>query len=51
MSAYFVTAIGTGVGKTFTSCALLHTARARGVKAQGYKPVISGWVDGDARHS
>lgn len=48
MSAYFVTAIGTGVGKTFTSCALLHAARVRGVKAQGYKPVISGWVNGDA---
>ncbi|MBX9725900.1 MAG: dethiobiotin synthase [Rickettsiales bacterium] len=48
MSAYFVTSIGTGVGKTFTTCALLHAARARGQQAQGYKPIISGWDDADA---
>ncbi|MES2984803.1 MAG: dethiobiotin synthase [Pseudomonadota bacterium] len=40
MSAYFVTGTGTGVGKTFTSCALLH---ASGGAARGYKPIISGW--------
>ncbi len=43
MSAYFITSIGTGVGKTFTTCALLHAARNAGVAACGYKPVISGW--------
>lgn len=48
MSAYFVTAVGTGVGKTFTTCALLHAARARGQQAQGYKPIISGWDDADS---
>jgi dethiobiotin synthetase len=45
MSAYFVSAVGTGIGKTFTTCALLHAARARGQQAQGYKPIISGWDD------
>lgn len=45
MSAYFVSAVGTGIGKTFTTCALLHATRARGQQAQGYKPIISGWDD------
>lgn len=48
MSAYFVTSTGTGVGKTFTTCALLHAAASKGQKAQGFKPVISGWDDADA---
>lgn len=48
MSAYFVTAVGTGVGKTFTTCALLHAARMRGGQAQGYKPIISGYDAADA---
>jgi dethiobiotin synthetase len=48
MSAYFITAIGTGVGKTFTTCALLHAARNAGLTARGYKPVISGWDETDA---
>lgn len=43
MSAYFITAAGTGVGKTFTTCALLHAARTQGIAARGLKPVISGW--------
>jgi dethiobiotin synthetase len=47
MSAYFIASTGTGVGKTFTTCALLHAARACGANACGYKPVISGWDDGD----
>ena len=45
MSAYFVTAIGTGVGKTFTTCALLHAAKQHGPVMRAYKPVISGWDD------
>jgi dethiobiotin synthetase len=48
MSAYFVSAVGTGIGKTFTTCALLHAARARSGKAQGYKPIISGYDAADA---
>lgn len=48
MTAYFVTSTGTGVGKTFTTCALLHAAVSKGHNAQGYKPIISGWDDVDA---
>jgi dethiobiotin synthetase len=47
MSAYFITATGTGVGKTFTSCALLHAAQKKNVAARAYKPIISGWSDDD----
>lgn len=46
MSAYFISATGTGVGKTFTTCALLHAAQAQRVAARGLKPVISGWDNG-----
>lgn len=42
MSAYFVTAIGTDVGKTFASAALLHAAKTAGRKAIGIKPVACG---------
>ena len=48
MSAYFVTAVGTGVGKTFTTCALLHAARSSGRIACGFKPIISGYDAADA---
>ncbi|MDX2094583.1 MAG: dethiobiotin synthase [Alphaproteobacteria bacterium] len=49
MTAYVVTGTGTGVGKTFTTCALLHTARGRGQQVRGLKPVISGWDAADAQ--
>lgn len=42
MTAYFVTATGTGIGKTFTTCALLNAMP----HARGFKPVISGWDEG-----
>jgi dethiobiotin synthetase len=45
MTAYFVTSSGTGVGKTFTTCALLMAARNQGRAARGLKPIISGWQD------
>jgi dethiobiotin synthetase len=48
MTAYFIAATGTGVGKTFTTCALLHAARQRGAVMRGLKPVISGWDAADA---
>ena len=40
--SYFVTGTDTGVGKTRAARALLRTARARGVKACGWKPVATG---------
>lgn len=42
MSTYFVTAIGTDIGKTFCSAALLYGARKAGIDARGYKPVACG---------
>lgn len=48
MTAYFIASTGTGVGKSFATCALLHAARQKQRKAQGFKPVISGWNAADA---
>jgi len=48
MNTYVVAGTGTGVGKTFTTCALLHAVLTRGVMARGFKPIISGWDDADA---
>ncbi|MFZ4540381.1 MAG: dethiobiotin synthase [Rickettsiales bacterium] len=47
MTAYFITATGTGVGKTFATCAMIHAARAKAKKVVGVKPVISGWQEND----
>ena len=43
MTTYFVAGAGTGVGKTFTTCALLHASNQRTQSARGFKPVLSGW--------
>lgn len=43
MSGVFITAVGTGIGKTFTTCALLYAAKQKGLDVAGYKPIISGW--------
>lgn len=43
MSSYFITGTGTGIGKTFTTCAMLHAVPS----FTGYKPVISGFVGED----
>ncbi|MGB3747809.1 MAG: dethiobiotin synthase [Rhodanobacter sp.] len=40
----FIAGTDTGVGKTFTSCALLRALRAEGLRAVGMKPVASGCV-------
>lgn len=40
--AYFVTGTDTEVGKTAISCALLHAARARGLRTAACKPVAAG---------
>ena len=44
--AYFVTGTDTEVGKTFATCALLHSARQQGLQALGMKPIAAG-VDGN----
>lgn len=38
----FVTGTDTGIGKTVSSCTLLHALRARGLRAVGMKPLASG---------
>ena len=43
--AWFVTGTDTEIGKTFSTCALLHAARARGLDALAMKPVAAGTVE------
>ncbi len=40
--AVYITGTDTGIGKTFSSCALLHALRQLGLRAVGMKPVASG---------
>ncbi len=42
MAHYFITGTDTGVGKTFVTCALLHTLKAQGIAAIGMKPIAAG---------
>lgn len=51
MSTVFVTATGTGVGKTFLTAALIHQLRRRGERARALKPVVTGFDDGAAAES
>jgi dethiobiotin synthetase len=43
MSAFFVTATGTGIGKTFVAAGLLRYLRQSGKPVFGLKPVVSGY--------
>jgi dethiobiotin synthetase len=43
MSACFITGTGTGIGKTWLTCALLRYWRAAGRQPAGFKPVLSGF--------
>jgi dethiobiotin synthetase len=43
MSAYFITATGTDIGKTFVTCGLIRTLRAGGREVAALKPVMSGF--------
>jgi dethiobiotin synthetase len=51
MSALFVTATGTDVGKTYVACALIRALRAAGRPIQAFKPVVSGFDPDDAEAS
>lgn len=42
MPHYFITGTDTGVGKTFVTCALLHTLKAQSIAAIGMKPIAAG---------
>lgn len=48
MSGLFITATGTGVGKTLLTAALAHQLAARGETPTVLKPLISGYQAGDA---
>lgn len=52
MPSFYVTGTDTGIGKTFSSCALLHALRGQGLRAAGMKPVASGCerIDGAWRN-
>ena len=39
---YFIAGTDTEIGKTFSACALLHTARQQGLSALAMKPVAAG---------
>jgi dethiobiotin synthetase len=43
VSALFVTATGTDIGKTHVACALIRALRARGRAVDAFKPVLSGY--------
>ena len=50
--SFFVAGSHTDIGKTFVACALLRGAIARGLRAEAFKPVVSGfdprdWSDSD----
>lgn len=51
MSAIFVTATGTDVGKTFVMRGLIRAARARGRAVAAVKPVLSGFEPAEAAGS
>ena len=46
MSGLFITATGTGVGKTIVTAALTHQLQQLGRPVLALKPVISGFEDG-----
>jgi dethiobiotin synthetase len=51
MSAIFVTAAGTDIGKTFVACGLVRALQARGRKVAALKPIASGFVPTDPERS
>ena len=51
MSAYFITATGTDIGKTFVARGLIRALLARGRKVAALKPVVSGFEPAEAAGS
>lgn len=46
--SYFVTATDTDAGKTFTTCSLIRYLRKQGINVNGFKPVETGFMLGQA---
>jgi dethiobiotin synthetase len=51
MRAFFITATGTDIGKTYLGCGLIRAWRARGLKVGAFKPVLSGFDPAKAAES
>lgn len=51
MSGYFITATGTGVGKTYLTCGVIEALMRRAIVVDAVKPVISGFAHDAARES
>ena len=51
MSAFFITATGTDVGKTFVARGLIRALRARGRAVAALKPIVSGFEPAEAEGS
>ncbi len=51
MRALFITATGTGIGKTLVTCALAWQLRRRGKLVKALKPIVTGYDPGNAAAS
>lgn len=51
MKSLFVAGTGTDIGKTHVACALIRAALARGLTADAFKPVVSGFDPDDVAAS
>jgi dethiobiotin synthetase len=51
MTAIFITATGTDIGKTFVTAGLIRHLRAAGHAVEALKPVVSGYVPAEAEGS
>jgi dethiobiotin synthetase len=51
MSAVFVTATGTDIGKTFVTCGLIRRERSNGRPVDAIKPVVTGFDHANASNS
>ena len=51
MRAFFVTATGTDIGKTYLACGLIRAWRKQGLKVSAFKPVLSGFDPAKAADS
>ncbi len=51
MSAHFITATGTDIGKTFVTRGLIRALRARGRQVAALKPIVSGFEPAEAAGS
>lgn len=45
MTPYFITATGTGIGKTLVTCSLAYQCLRQGTSVRTLKPLISGWEE------